>query len=992
MNSNQTARSKRVREDAGIALITTILLLLLMSSLLVGFSVLLYTDLQLSGASDDQVRAFYGAEAGMEQMTAKLGNLFSQNYSPSIAQINAISATPPVLQEIQFLKGDGTSGYSITPQSFDANGNPAATIATIKSGAYQGMTAMATEYTLLVNSRTVTGKEVTLRRTTQTVGIPMFQFGLFCDMDCSFFAGPNFNFGGRMHTNGNLWLASGSTLTMSDKVDAYKDVIRTNLSNGFPTGGAYAGTVSITTSPGSGTYRALGLGEGSLVGTLGSGPDPNWGLISLGSTNYAGNLINGKGSAFPNASTGAKQLNLGIVTIGNGATQAIDIIRRPKAGESATVTGERYFAQASLKILLSDNPNDIMNLPCIDGSTQPLDLSQLAQPVANWPASAPYSTLKANLGAAALPLAWSGAKTTSQNNYAVGYQSADGYWLPYRYPIIKGFIKIEAQISYGTPCGTWKDVTVEILSLGYVGKNINPQAGLVAGQYGTPTAGAGAPLYSAVPVPTTGASVAVGPQVALNVPCGEPHLNAVIRLERVRDNPSTYPAAPPCGTVSTTSPPSDFWPNTIFDAREGSLRDFAPGAPGAAINLNPTLNGVMHYIELDAKNLARWFGGQIGATGPSTKDAVNSPYNFVVYISDRRGNYLANQTWAGNWPPLSPTTKETGEYGWTDFVNPNNALTGCTDNALDSGEDLDGLGLLFNYGADDSWILYQNNNANNAPPLATDYGRYGIYTVNMLGAGATNALNPNPTCATPGYSTNAIWPMVYATSANAARENPPLFFRRAVKVVDGNLLTAVGACPSGVSCGLTIATENPVYVQGDFNANSAGGGWNDPGIATSIAADAITLLSDNWNDVNSFSGRNNVGGAAGNVGIYGQTYRNGGTAWYRAAVIAGKGVSFPQPAGTGQDFGTDGGVHNFLRYIETWGGTLNYRGSLVSLYYNRQATGIFKCCTTVYNPPARGYNFDTTFLNPTLLPPRTPLFRDVNTTGFTRLMLPGQYQ
>jgi hypothetical protein len=27
-----------------------------------------------------------------------------------------------------------------------------------------------------------------------------------------------------------------------------------------------------------------------------------------------------------------------------------------------------------------------------------------------------------------------------------------------------------------------------------------------------------------------------------------------------------------------------------------------------------------------------------------------------------------------------------------------------------------------------------------------------------------------------------------------------------------------------------------------------------------------------------------------------------------------------------------------------------------------------------------------------LLPPRTPLFRDVNTTGFTRLLLPGQYQ
>jgi len=995
MSLNLTVRSKRVRRDAGIALITTILLLVLMSSLLVGFTVLLYTDIQLSGASNDQVRAFYGAEAGMEQMTANLGNLFSQNYSPSIGQINAISSTPPVLQGIQYLKGDGSSGYSIKPQAYDANGNPAPTISTIKSGAYQGMTAMATEYTLLVNARTLAGKEVTLRRTTQTVGIPMFQFGIFSDTDLSFFPGPVFNFGGRTHTNGNLFLASGNTVTLADKVDAYKDVIRTNLSNGFPTAAAYPGTVNVTTSPGSGNFRALQTNEGSLVGTLGSGANPSWGNISLGSTNYAGNLTNGKGSAFPNASTGAKQLNLGIVTIGNGTTQEIDIIRRPNAGESAKITAERYFAQASLKILLSDDPQDIMNLPCIDSATQPFDLSKLAQPVNLWPAAAPYSTLKANMTAAGanyvpLPLAASGAKqgTTNGSNYS----SADGYWLPnpgpgLAYPIVKGFLKIEAQTLYGNPCGNWRDVTVEILSLGYVGKNINPLAGLVAANYGAPTAAAGAPLY---PVPALGNSIPTAAQLGFQNAggtCPDPHPNAVIRLERVRDNPSTWTNANRCGAWSTASPPSDFWPNTLFDAREGTLRDVAPAAP---FSKYPTLNGVMHYIELDARNLTRWLGGQIGATGTSTKDGVNSPNNFVVYISDRRGNYVKNVTWpAGSWPKLSPQQHETGEYGWTDFANPGTGATGCPNNGLDSGEDLDGTALPFTYGADDSTILAQG--ATPAPPSAPgSYGQYGIYLNgnNMFSAAANNtfALNGNPTCGMPAYSaTNSIWPMDYATSVNAARENPPLFFRRTVKIVSGQDLTAVGGCPSGVSCGLTIAMENPVYIQGDFNANSGGGGWNDPGIATSIAADAVTLLSDNWNDVNSFAGSNAAG-------IYGMSLRNGNTTWYRTAIIAGKGVSFPQPAGTGNDYGTDGGVHNFLRYIESWGGTLNYRGSIVSLYYNRQATGTFKCCTVVYSPPTRGYNFDTSFLNPTLLPPRTPLFRDVNTTGFTRLLLPGQYQ
>ena len=84
-------------------------------------------------------------------------------------------------------------------------------------------------------------------------------------------------------------------------------------------------------------------------------------------------------------------------------------------------------------------------------------------------------------------------------------------------------------------------------------------------------------------------------------------------------------------------------------------------------------------------------------------------------------------------------------------------------------------------------------------------------------------------------------------------------------------------------------------------------------------------------------------------------------------------------------------MHNFLRYLEDWGAaTLNYRGSIVSLYYNRQAIGLYKCCTTVYSPPTRAYNFDMDFLQPNLLPPRTPMFRDVNTTGFSQLIKPNQ--
>jgi Tfp pilus assembly protein PilX len=948
---------RKIQNECGIALLTTILILLLMSSLLVGFVMLLNSSQKLGGASDDRSRAFYGAEAGMEKMTADLGNLFDSTYAPTAAQLANVTANPPVIPGINYLKADGSSGYQLVPSAVDANGNPVATVQQIKSGAYQGMTALATQYTLDVNARTSSGSEVKLERTTQTVGIPMFQFGIFSDTDLSFFAGPNFNFGGRVHTNGNLFLAEGdgSTLTMSDRVTAVKDIIRTNLSNGWPTSTNYTGTVSITTSPGTSSYRAMAPTEGSLVGTIGSAANPNWPSISLGATNYAGNVRSG--------STGATKLNLSIVTLGAGSTQAIDLIRRPAPNESAQVTSERYYAQASLRILLSDNPNDIMNLPCIDTSTAPFDLSQLAQPVAAWTGQAlNLKTLMTANGTTPLPLAASGAAIG-----ATAYNANDGYWLPYPTgatagnPIIKGFIKIEAQTAYGTPCGTWKDVTQEILSLGYVGGNLDPLSSLASTQYGVPTTSKGVPLMG---LPTSG-------QLAPN-PCAAPHPNAIIRLERVRDNPSTWTSANKCGTVSIASPPSDFWPNVLFDTRQGTLRDVTPGNPYSSL---PTLNGVTQYIELDAGNLAKWFAGTIGTTGPSTKDPNVAPNDFVVYISDRRGNYTASQTWAGIWPPLSPSGHETGEYGWNDFANPGNAGTGCPNDALDSGEDLDGTSQLYTYGANPTYIM-----AAGAALTSLGYGQYGTFT-GLMGS----ALQANPTCAAPSYA-SPIWPMVYTTNSNAARENPPLFFRRAVKVDDGNNLTALGTCPGGNPCGLAIAVENPVYIQGDFNANSAGGGFNDPNVATSVAADAVTLLSGKWNDANSFS-----------YNLYcisnpcsGQP-RDGGTTFYRVAILAGKGVSFPQPAGTAQDFGTDGGVHNFLRYIENWNNqTLNYRGSIISMFYNRQGTGLYKCCTTVYSPPSRGYNFDVEFLQPNLLPPRTPLFRDVNTTGFTQLLLPNQ--
>ena len=117
------------------------------------------------------------------------------------------------------------------------------------------------------------------------------------------------------------------------------------------------------------------------------------------------------------------------------------------------------------------------------------------------------------------------------------------------------------------------------------------------------------------------------------------------------------------------------------------------------------------------------------------------------------------------------------------------------------------------------------------------------------------------------------------------------------------------------------------------------------------------------------------------------------TTAYRFGVIAGKNPSFTYPTQGSPHFlfGTDGGAGNFLRLLEHWntdGVSINYRGSIISLYYSRQATGTFKYNSNVYNYGDRNFTFDTDFRSPTLLPPGTPMFRDINTLTFRQILRP----
>jgi hypothetical protein len=972
----------RGRRQQGVALITTLMILLLLSTMIVGIAWLVMGDQKLGGNNSDRQLAFYGAEAGIEQMTASLENLFNANYKPNATAINALMTTPgpPInIPNVKYLYPGSTvsgSGYLITFTPSATNANiPATSFGTIPTGTYAGLVGLMTPFTLSVTAHTTMGSEVKLQREVQTVGIPVFQFGFFSQTDLSFFAGPDFNFGGRVHSNGNLWLAqgAGATLTLAQKVTAVGQIVTSNLENGFSTSSAYPGAINVTT--GSGVKNLLGQApQQSVTGTAN-----NFTAVSSYNTAFGPMASSVYNSNIAVGQTGVTTLNLAIATPSIGG-QPIDLIRRPVQGEATTNAAklaERYYSQVSLRILLSDygsdgtcatsdisssSSTDIPELsPNLASPATPIDLSTLAwdrlapsgDSNTTLPYYAPPSWLTAaNLGTKLFPLPASYAEGAS-------YNANDGYWVKQYYPIITGCLKIDYQTTAG---GAWTDVTPAVLNLGYTGRDVNPQ-----GRVGF----VGPPTQMSLPSSQVGGS---GPTVATGLSpavltCTDPSPGAVIRLARVRDNPSWAVGVGGCPvppTAAASQHGTDYWPNVLFDTREGLLRD---PTPVGLTNSQVPVAGAMYYVELDIANLAAWFVANSGV--------INNTTGYSVYFSDRRSEQPDPH------PPASVGTVSmlTGGFGFDDIVNSNNGTStanGCPNAALDQAEDAEGD--YNSTGIDTAPLLrvYGDILSPSVPssmwPIAGAGTQLGVFSTLI-----NSALKTNPTCA----SQSNTWPFAIANDPQDLRENPPIFFRRALKIVDGSTIS-LGTC-SSVACGLTIVSENPVYIQGDFNNPGLSITFANVGVGASIIADAATLLSDNWNDVNSFAFPylSNTDG------------RIAHDTTYRVAIAAGKGIPFIFPTGYYQDFGTDGGAHNFLRLLEDWGasqpnGTLYYEGSIVSMFYNHQAVGTYKCCQNVYNPPGRAYEFDANFLTPSLLPPLTPMLRLVNTIGFTQMILPTQ--
>ena len=168
---------------------------------------------------------------------------------------------------------------------------------------------------------------------------------------------------------------------------------------------------------------------------------------------------------------------------------------------------------------------------------------------------------------------------------------------------------------------------------------------------------------------------------------------------------------------------------------------------------------------------------------------------------------------------------------------------------------------------------------------------------------------------------------------------------------------------SSLSAPITFATNHPMYVQGHYNNNAA---W----YPSALIGDAITFLSPVWNDAD-HQAATQIRPVAANTDIY-------------TAIMAGHSGTpcDHEVAGCGATSPYGGGLENFPRFLEDWNPEiLLFRGSLVSLTFSQQSTGLWGN-GPYYRPPVRDWEFDMRFDQPENMPPGTPVVGNVIHTAF----------
>ncbi len=950
VKSKRPALSQTRRSERGGA---TVISLLVMGLLTIFVSLALSrttTEALIMGNDTAEARSFYAAQASIETMTRNFNKIYDLRLSPVATDITKVQTDMPI----------GFGGFTFT-QSLARTGVDEPKI--ITGGPFEGLNALRDPWRLETIAKGPTGVEVQLTRTFFSNRVPIFQFGLFYNDDMELSPGAAFDFGGRVHSNGNFFIRGGGTVQFNSRVTASKEIVVDVARNGRPnvTDAALAPAgfgQNIYIRDAAGTFQQLRIGQGSVIG----GPDVtaadtdmpdgvyNSGWTCKGTTPryacrpnpdiYNGNLI-----------ANVKKLELPLKLGGNGVDN-IEIIKRAEAGDNQILSLSRYYNKPGIRVSLSDSQT---RLPGGAGGIR-LDANYNSAGVLNGSGASYGYKSKPMIGGG------SGYKTTRMNAYRL-YSKANDAGATYPGGMNREvWIKVEiVNVDAATLAITTTDITEDILSLGFTEEapdnllfrinDSNYPAGtdsraiLKLQRWVIP----GPPVKRSAYTSTYLGSVGItqqGPAGGLkdvftyvgSAPNGYNfHADNDFYYTNVAGSNENNLRlnARVNGSLINNDKVVPF-PIKMFDAREGIPQESDVVAADLSVD-DISHNGVMSMIDIDVNNLREFLRGDYNGQFPNglTNASVPRDRGWIMYVSDRRGD-----------------RDNDGEFDMEDVYGPN-------DNTLQTPEDVNNNGVL-----------------------DVDYG-----------------------WEAERYST--------VIKADLAAFADHRYFRRGVRLINGAQL------PGDMNNGFTLASENGTYIFGNYNATgvddygtptaasdylpggvaAAGAPWiaNNTQVPASVVADAVTIISNPWNGAAGWSD-----GASFGAPVYTRVAPTWTPAYpgrparettVRTAILQGDTISsmllIPHQMGAYSER-LNGSVNNFKRFLEDWRATnppnVNYSGSLINLFNSRNNTGPFKYGETrVYNAPNRNWVFDESFLDASRLPPGTPFFQYIQVTGFQRM-------
>ncbi len=207
-------RSHRRARERGVALVLVLVVLTLLMAMGAALHSGIMADTTLRSGHQIATQGFYAAEAGVNLGINTYRQIFLNQQLPQASDYNPHT----------FMLGPRTVTYQLCQYGSGTAGCPLDTTWTqgeqiwLPSGQqFSGMQANAYRYVNSSNSQLVSGDvEATLGSLFEVDEIPIFQWLAFYAGDLEILPGPAMNLHGPIHTNGNLYLNSNNTLTITN--------------------------------------------------------------------------------------------------------------------------------------------------------------------------------------------------------------------------------------------------------------------------------------------------------------------------------------------------------------------------------------------------------------------------------------------------------------------------------------------------------------------------------------------------------------------------------------------------------------------------------------------------------------------------------------------------------------------------------------------------------------------------------------------------------